>query len=73
MICFDVIAVAHGWNMWRVFRRECYFHLALQYCGEKSATWDLEGSDNDKGQLQTSGDFLVLGTARNSSKKRAPK
>ena len=22
MICFGVIAVAHGWNMWRVFRRE---------------------------------------------------
>ena len=25
MICFGVIAVAHGWNMWRVFRRETLF------------------------------------------------
>ena len=33
MICFGVIAaaVAHGWNMWRVFRREYNF----------SAVWKL--------------------------------
>jgi len=22
MICFGVFAVAHSWNVWRVFRRE---------------------------------------------------
>lgn len=30
MICFAVFAVAHGWNKWRVFRRELNFD-ALAY------------------------------------------
>ena len=33
MICFGVIAVAHGWNMWRVFRREELFYQEVQEIG----------------------------------------